>query len=62
MYYYSAAPTFLLIKPDGRTVDSFGYEAQERYSELFLDGCNGDWYYFTQFKMLLYDKTVSIYT
>nr|XP_022326103.1 heat shock 70 kDa protein 12A-like isoform X2 [Crassostrea virginica] len=35
---------------------SFGFEAEEKYSNLALDDNHHDWYYFRRFKMMLYDK------
>nr|XP_022323071.1 heat shock 70 kDa protein 12B-like isoform X4 [Crassostrea virginica] len=35
---------------------SFGFEAEEKYSNLALDAQHNDWYYFRRFKMMLYDK------
>lgn len=42
--------------------DSFGFEAEENYSNLALDDEHHDWYYFRRFKMMLYNKTVKIFT
>ncbi|KAL3879877.1 hypothetical protein ACJMK2_032154 [Sinanodonta woodiana] len=52
------SPTTVLIKPDGKTFDSFGYEAETRYSELASDDNNehNKWYYFRRFKMMLHGK------
>ncbi|KAK3578318.1 hypothetical protein CHS0354_004228 [Potamilus streckersoni] len=52
------APTTVLIKPDGRTFDSFGYDAESKYSELASDDNNEHkrWYYFRRFKMMLHGK------
>ncbi|KAK3578319.1 hypothetical protein CHS0354_004229 [Potamilus streckersoni] len=52
------APTTVLIKPDGRTFDSFGYEAESKYSELASEDNNEykRWYYFRRFKMMLHGK------
>ncbi|KAK3600053.1 hypothetical protein CHS0354_012744 [Potamilus streckersoni] len=51
------APTKILIQPDGRTFDSFGYEAEDKYIELTRKGGHENWYYFSRFKMMLYEKT-----
>lgn len=40
---------------------SFGYEAEEMYSNLALEDKHLDWYYFRRFKMMLYNKMVCIY-
>ncbi|KAL3879593.1 hypothetical protein ACJMK2_031882 [Sinanodonta woodiana] len=52
------APTTVLIKPDARTFDSFGYEAETKYSELASEDNNEHkrWYYFRRFKMMLHEK------
>ncbi|XP_060551254.1 heat shock 70 kDa protein 12B-like, partial [Ruditapes philippinarum] len=50
------APTCVLIKPDGETLDSFGYAAETKYAELAVEGTHKPWYYFRRFKMMLYDK------
>ncbi|XP_052790419.1 heat shock 70 kDa protein 12A-like [Mya arenaria] len=50
------APTVVLIKPDGKTLQSFGYEAESKYAELAETGDHKDWYYFRRFKMLLFDE------
>ena len=39
---------------------SFGFEAEEKYSNLALDDNHHDWYYFRRFKMMLYDKKVQV--
>ncbi|XP_060551251.1 heat shock 70 kDa protein 12B-like [Ruditapes philippinarum] len=50
------APTCVLIKPDGKTLDSFGYAAETKYAELAEEGAHEPWYYFRRFKMMLYDQ------
>ncbi|XP_069129610.1 heat shock 70 kDa protein 12A-like [Argopecten irradians] len=35
----------------------FGYEAEDKYSDLFLDEEQDDWYFFRRFKMELYNRT-----
>lgn len=35
---------------------SFGYEAEDKYSDLTLDNEADDWYFFQRFKMTLFDK------
>jgi hypothetical protein len=52
------APTTVLIKPDGHTVEAFGYEAEDRYAELADVGEHKTYYYFQRFKMMLFDKKV----
>ncbi|XP_052254956.1 heat shock 70 kDa protein 12A-like [Dreissena polymorpha] len=53
-------PTCILIKPDGKTVDTFGYDAENRYTQLAADEIHKDWYFFRRFKMKLYDAQESI--
>ncbi|XP_060596890.1 heat shock 70 kDa protein 12A-like [Ruditapes philippinarum] len=50
------APTCVLIKPDGRTFDSFGYTAESKYAELVAEEKHEQWYFFRRFKMMLFDK------
>ena len=38
--------------------DSFGYDAEDKYAELCLQGEHAHWYFFKDFKMLLYDTKV----
>jgi hypothetical protein len=52
-------PTTILIRPDGETIDSFGFDAETRYAELAEDREHKEWYYFKRFKMQLFDKIVS---
>ncbi|XP_060559750.1 heat shock 70 kDa protein 12A-like [Ruditapes philippinarum] len=49
-------PTSILINPDGQTIDSFGFDAEDKYAELVEKGQHNDWYFFKRFKMQLYDK------
>ena len=49
-------PTCALIKPDGKTLQAFGYEAENAYAEL-KDDERKAFYYFRRFKMAL-DKKV----
>lgn len=50
------APTCLLIRPDGKTLDAFGYEAENKYRELIDKEEHGRYYYFRRFKMILNTK------
>ena len=50
-------PTCLLLDRN-KDIDSFGYEAEERYANLCMDGDNKNWYYFRRFKMALHDTKV----
>ncbi|KAL3878541.1 hypothetical protein ACJMK2_030881 [Sinanodonta woodiana] len=49
------APTCALFDPHKR-FHSFGYEAEDKYTELAADDEADGWYYFRRFKMTLYDK------
>ncbi|KAK3576893.1 hypothetical protein CHS0354_012950 [Potamilus streckersoni] len=49
------APTTVLIKPDGMTFHSFGYDAESKYEELSPEEAK-QWYYFKRFKMTLHGK------
>lgn len=50
-------PTCVLFDSTGK-FHSFGYEAEEKYSNLALDDEHHDWFYFSRFKMILYNKKV----
>ncbi|KAL5012752.1 hypothetical protein ScPMuIL_011303 [Solemya velum] len=49
------APTCLLMKPN-KSFAAFGYDAENEYSKLALEGEHQKWYYFKRFKMLLHDR------
>ncbi|XP_048767270.2 heat shock 70 kDa protein 12A-like [Ostrea edulis] len=49
------APTCLLLKSD-ESFDSFGYEAEDKFADIVADNLQGDYFYFTRFKMDLYRK------
>nr|XP_034329294.1 heat shock 70 kDa protein 12A-like isoform X1 [Crassostrea gigas] len=51
------APTCVLLSPR-REFIAFGYEAEDLYSELFLDENHYDHYFFKGFKMLLYETNM----
>ena len=52
-------PTTVLIDDSGE-LDAFGYEAEDRYTELADDDAHGGHYYFRRIKMMLFDpKTVN---
>lgn len=46
------APTSILLNPDQK-FHAFGYEADQRYTELAQKGLGSEWYYFQKFKMKL---------
>lgn len=48
-------PTCLLLNSD-KEFDSFGYEAENKYAELVMDGEQNDYYYFHRFKMSLHNN------
>ena len=50
-------PTCVLLNPD-KKFDSFGYEAENKFSELAEEDEHHGWYFFRRFKMLLYDTEV----
>ncbi|KAK3580556.1 hypothetical protein CHS0354_009513 [Potamilus streckersoni] len=50
------APTTVLIQPDGKTFEAFGYQAEDKYADLAESGEHRKWFYFRRFKMLLMDK------
>jgi len=49
--------TCVLFKPTGE-FHSFGFEAEDKYSDLALDNEHHEWYYFRRFKMKLYETKV----
>jgi len=50
-------PTVLLLDPD-RKFHAFGYEAEEKYSDLLTDEEADGWALFRRFKMALYHTEV----
>ncbi|XP_062593914.1 heat shock 70 kDa protein 12A-like isoform X2 [Saccostrea cucullata] len=48
-------PTVILFDQNG-DFDSFGYEAEDRYTDLLLDGVAENWSLFRRFKMSLYEQ------
>ncbi|XP_033742661.1 heat shock 70 kDa protein 12B-like [Pecten maximus] len=48
-------PTCVLFKTNGE-FHSFGFEAEDKYSDLALDGEQDGWRYFRRFKMKLYEN------
>ncbi|KAL3857340.1 hypothetical protein ACJMK2_012017 [Sinanodonta woodiana] len=55
-HFSPKAPTTVLIRPDGRTLEAFGYEAQDRYAELVDKGEHTLWYCFARFKMRIFEN------
>lgn len=52
------APTCVLLNPQKEFL-AFGYEAEQKYSELALDSNHHDHYFFKEFKMVLHETRVS---
>ena len=53
-------PTCILL--DGRQqFVSFGYDAENAYTDLVMDDKHHDYYFFSRFKMSLYDVKVNLY-
>ncbi|VDI17936.1 Hypothetical predicted protein [Mytilus galloprovincialis] len=48
-------PTCLLLNSN-KDFDSFGYEAENKYADLVMDGEQDDYYYFHRFKMSLHNN------
>lgn len=48
-------PTALLLNKD-KEIISFGFEAENDYSDFILDGVQDDYYFFHRFKMDLYNS------
>ncbi|OWF52452.1 heat shock 70 kDa protein 12A-like [Mizuhopecten yessoensis] len=49
-------PTCVLFD-ENKKFHSFGYEAEDKYSDLALDEEHEEWYYFRRFKMELYSRS-----
>lgn len=50
-------PTCLLLTKEKEIV-SFGYEAENRYTDIVMDGEEDEYYYFYRFKMNLHENKV----
>ncbi|KAL3878672.1 hypothetical protein ACJMK2_031003 [Sinanodonta woodiana] len=50
-------PTCVLCNPK-REFDSFGYEAENKYTSLAEDKDHKKWYFFRRFKMVLHEKQI----
>ena len=50
-------PTALLLDPD-KNFHSFGYEAEQEYANLAIEGEHKQWYFFRRFKMKLHGEKV----
>ncbi|KAK3611839.1 hypothetical protein CHS0354_040513 [Potamilus streckersoni] len=55
------APTTILVREDGKTLDKFGYEAEDKYAQFAAEGTEElhSWYYFKRFKMHLHDRKIT---
>ncbi|KAL3841758.1 hypothetical protein ACJMK2_019860 [Sinanodonta woodiana] len=51
------APTTVLVRPDGETLEAFGYKAETTYAELADEGKHEDYFYFKRFKLMLHNNT-----
>ncbi|XP_045171003.2 heat shock 70 kDa protein 12A-like [Mercenaria mercenaria] len=47
-------PTCILIKPDGKTTDSFDYDAESKYAEKAEENDQDQWFFYKRFKMMLF--------
>ena len=54
------APTAVLLNAN-KELDSFGYEAENRYSELLSEEEHENYYYYHQFKMLLHNQVCLLF-
>ena len=54
------APTAVLLDENKELV-SFGYEAENQFSELLSENGHKTYFYFHQFKMLLHNKVCLLY-
>jgi hypothetical protein len=50
-------PTCLLLD-DKKQLVAFGYDAENRYADIVMDGEQDDYYYFHRFKMNLHNNKV----
>lgn len=53
------APTCILFDPTMK-FHAFGYEAENKYTDLATKDAHGDWYYFERFKLHLFKTEVSL--
>ena len=49
-------PTVVLIKPGGKELEAFGYEAENRYKDLVEQEEHEGYFYFKKFKMKLHKQ------
>lgn len=55
---YCKTSTCILFTEDQK-FDKFGFEAEAKYLDLISDNNQNDWYFFTKFKMSLYEIKVN---
>lgn len=58
VFFTEKVPTYVLLNPQKEFL-AFGYEAEQKYSELALDSNHHDHYFFKEFKMVLHETRVS---
>ncbi|XP_052785785.1 heat shock 70 kDa protein 12B-like [Mya arenaria] len=51
-------PTCALIKPDGKTLHAFGFDAETKYSDLLEEDNDEGYFFFKRFKMRLLGQTI----
>lgn len=59
---FQKTPTCVLVNPDGKTVEAFGFEAEDKYIDLVAKGTHEDYFFFKRFKMALNKKLGEVST
>ena len=59
--FLSPKTTTCILFNEHKDFNSFGYEAEDRYSELSLDGDHSKWFMFSKFMLKLHRQQVSYY-
>lgn len=54
-------PTCVLIRKENTQFESFGYEAENSYADIVIEGDAENYYFFNRFKMMLYQREVYNY-
>lgn len=49
-------PTCVLIRKENTQFESFGYEAENSYADIVIEGEAENYYFFNRFKMMLYQR------
>lgn len=57
-YVSMKTPSCILFSPD-QQFNSFGYDAEDKYMWLAMEGNHENWFFFKHFKMLLYEHRVN---